>query len=77
MNLFRLRTVGGIGGVALKSADKGVNGTDKGMGGPLKEGTGKCSSIYEEGARIGDIDGVARERVRLLNKRHIFRRLVK
>ena len=35
----------------MKNADKGVNGTDKGTGGPLKEGTGKCSRRYDIGAR--------------------------
>ena len=52
VNLFRRHTVGGIGGVALKNADKGVDGTDKGTGGPLKEGTGKCSRRYDIGARM-------------------------
>ena len=51
VNLFRLRTLGGFGEVALKNADKGVIGTDKVQGGPLKGSAGKCSRRYDVGAR--------------------------
>ena len=35
----------------MKNADKGVIGTDKGTGGPLKGSAGKCSRRYDVGAR--------------------------